>query len=155
MRKFEKVTLEQYMKDGGTQDEYDAIVLPQRATVKSGCYDIRTPKGFVLGPKNSARFPTGLRVLMNDDESLLVHVRSSVGAKYKVRLSNCTGIIDADYCLGSNEGHMWVFLHNDSDIHFVANAGDRIAQGMFVKYLTTDDDSVDSERTGGIGSTGK
>ena len=32
---------------------------------------------------------------------------------------------------------------------------DRIGQGIFMKYLTVDDDSAAGIRTGGIGSTGK
>ena len=32
-------------------------------------------------------------------------------------------------------------------------AGDRIGQGMFIKYCTIEDDSVDTDRVGGWGST--
>ena len=32
-------------------------------------------------------------------------------------------------------------------------AGERIAQAIFIKYLTTDDDAAEGERKGGIGST--
>ena len=34
------------------------------------------------------------------------------------------------------------------------NAGDKIAQGVFVRYGITFDDNADADRTGGIGSTG-
>lgn len=34
-------------------------------------------------------------------------------------------------------------------------AGERFAQGVFVKYLITDDDNATAKRSGGIGSTGK
>ncbi|MCT4427442.1 aminotransferase, partial [Lactococcus cremoris] len=33
--------------------------------------------------------------------------------------------------------------------------GQRIMQGVFVKYLTTDDDNANGKRTGGFGSTGE
>jgi dUTP pyrophosphatase len=89
---------------------------------------------------------------MEGDEVLLVHIRSSVGFKHNVRLSNATGVIDADYYHADNEGHIWIGLYNDGDSDFVINCGDRIAQGIFMKYLTIGDE-VEEKRIGGIGST--
>ena len=40
-----------------------------------------------------------------------------------------------------------------ADLHI--NAGDRIAQGIFIPYLITDDDDTTDVRKGGFGSTGK
>ena len=37
----------------------------------------------------------------------------------------------------------------------IIKAGERVMQGIFKKYLITDNDNVTSIRTGGIGSTGK
>lgn len=34
-------------------------------------------------------------------------------------------------------------------------AGEKLGQGIFVKYAKTDDDTAEGERTGGFGSTGK
>ena len=45
------------------------------------------------------------------------------------------------------------YAHMDSDI-FVKK-GDRIGQAIFQKYLVTDDDIAQGERTGGFGSTNK
>ena len=33
------------------------------------------------------------------------------------------------------------------------NKGERIGQGIFMKYYTADDDNAEGERTGGFGST--
>lgn len=54
-----------------------------------------------------------------------------------------------------NDGNIGVFLINISDEVQYIYKGDRIAQGMFVNFLITDDDEVTTERKGGFGSTGK
>lgn len=54
-----------------------------------------------------------------------------------------------------NDGNIGVFLLNISDDIQYIYRGDRIAQGMFINFLITDDDTTDTERIGGFGSTGK
>lgn len=54
-----------------------------------------------------------------------------------------------------NDGNIGVFLLNISDDIQYIYRGDRIAQGMFINFLITDDDNTDTERIGGFGSTGK
>ena len=93
---------------------------------------------------------------MNGDEYLAILVRSSMGFKYNVRLCNQVGIVDSDYYNNpDNEGHIFVALKNEGDKVFKVEKGDRYAQGIFQKYLLTDDDDADGERTGGFGSTNK
>lgn len=66
------------------------------------------------------------------------------------------GIIESDYYNNpDNEGHMWVCLQNHGDKEYIINKGDAYAQGIFVKFLTTDDDCVNKTRVGGLGSTNK
>ena len=45
------------------------------------------------------------------------------------------------------------FNFKDEDV--IINKGDAIGQGVFAKYLITDDDVAEGERTGGFGSTNK
>ena len=79
-----------------------------------------------------------------------------MGFKYNVRLTNQVGIIESDYYNNpDNEGHMWVCLQNHGDKEYIINKGDAYAQGIFVKFLTTDDDCVNKTRIGGLGSTNK
>ena len=94
---------------------------------------------------------------MQDDEVLMLYVRSSVGVKHGVVLSNGTGVVDASYFSNkSNDGNIGIPLRNLSDKDFVIKKGDRIAQGMFIKYLIADNDNVIHEkREGGFGSSGK
>ena len=59
------------------------------------------------------------------------------------------GVIDADY-----KDQILICYRNTGDEPFFIKRGDRIAQGVFVKFLKTDDDNASGERNGGVGSTG-
>ena len=97
------------------------------------------------------------KVITNDDEVLYIYSRSSQGYKYNVCLANSVGVIDSEfYNNPSNEGHFQVRLINLGESDYEVKVGDRIAQGVFMKYLTVDDEEeIKSERTGGLGSTNK
>ena len=158
MRKFEKISYESFKNQVCDDKElYDSIVLPKRSTKNSAAYDIRSIDDVVILPNQSKIVCTGLKVCMNSDEVLYLYSRSSMGYKYDVCLTNCVGVIDSDYYNNpDNEGHFKVKLSNNGINDFVINKGDRIAQGVFMKYLTVDDEEeIQNERIGGFGSTGK
>lgn len=158
-RGFEKISFEQYVKDVGGErhelaEEYLDIKLPRRATAKSAGYDIYSPFSFELNPGETIKIPTGIKAYMQDHEVLKIYIRSSLGFKYDVTLSNNVGVIDADYANALNEGHIWIKLINHGDKTLSINKGEAIAQGIFEKYLKADNDKpVKDERVGGIGST--
>lgn len=55
-----------------------------------------------------------------------------------------------------NEGHIFIKFFNPTDVDYKINVGDKIAQGIFAKYLVADDEEeVTFERVGGLGSTGR
>lgn len=65
------------------------------------------------------------------------------------------GVVDADYYNNAdNEGEIAGLFYNMLDEDVVLEAGDKMMQGIFVKYGTTDDDNAEGERSGGFGSTG-
>ncbi len=131
------------------------IHLPCRKTAKSAGYDIESAVDVDLIPGKIQVIPTGLKAYMGSDEYLAIHIRSSLGIKHGIMLANGTGIIDSDYYNNEdNEGHIMCALYNSSETIFHIDRGDRIAQGIFMKYLTTDDDRAVGKRIGGIGSTG-
>lgn len=156
MRYFEKISFEQFVKDIGNDRElYDSYELPRRASKNSCGYDFISFKDIVLHPGEIIKIPTGYKASFEADEVLLLVVRSSMGFKYNIRMCNQVGVIDSDYYNNSsNEGHMWVALKNEGNIDYIINKGDAYSQGIFMKYLTTDD-NVDSIRSGGFGSTNK
>ena len=157
MRKFEKISFEQFKKDICDDLElYNNYELPVRHSAKSAGYDIRSLNDGIIKPGKSMVFRTGLKVRMNKDDVLYIIGRSSLGYKYDVCLVNSVGVIDADfYNNENNEGHFSVKLINHGEKDFEVKIGDRICQGIFSKYLVTSDDKCDKVRTGGIGSTNK
>ena len=121
------------------------ISLPRRKTAMSAGYDIESAVETEVLPGEIKVIPTGLKAYMESDEYLAVYIRSSMA----------TGIIDEDYYGNEdNEGHIMCALYNSSRKAFHIFKGDRIAQGLFMKYLLTDDDHTEGKRIGGMGSTG-
>ena len=98
--------------------------------------------------------PTGIKCEMPEDFYLELSVRSSCPLKHWLILANGVGIIDADYYNNpDNEGHIFFQIINLSPFDILLKKGDTIGQGIFHKYLITDDDIAQGERTGGFGST--
>ena len=134
---------------------YDDIKLPERGTSGSAGYDFVVPFDIVLQPGEVVKIPTGIRCFIENGWVLQVVPRSSVGFKYHIMLANTIGVIDSDYYNAKNEGHIWVKLVNHGEKTFDIKAGDKICQGMFVPFGITYNDEVETERVGGIGSTGE
>lgn len=155
MRKFEKISKSEFLKDVPDAN-YDDIILPKRSTLNSAGYDFYSVISFTLSPGERRVIPTGIKVSMNSNEFLSIYIRSSLGFKWNIRMCNQVGIIDADYYNNSeNEGHIFVFLMNEGNKVLEIKKGDRIVQGIFMPFLITDDDKTTDIRMGGIGSTNK
>ncbi len=151
---FEKVSREQYLADGGDENAYDNIKLPVRATAGSAGYDFFAPVTLSVPAGGTVKVPTGIRCRMDNDRFLAIFPRSGLGFKYRLALDNTVGIIDADYYGADNEGHIMIKMTNNGTRDLVVEAGKGFAQGIFLNYCLTDDDSASSSRTGGFGSTG-
>ena len=156
MRKFEKISFEQFKKDIKDDKElYESYSLPKRNTRNSAGYDFFALFDYTLKPKEIMKIPTGIKVSMESDDVLFLIDRSSMGFKYNVRMCNQVGIIETDYYNNeNNEGHMWVALQNHGDKDYHVKQGEAYAQGIFTKFLTVDDeDKIEGKRKGGFGST--
>jgi len=165
VRKFEKISYEMFKSniiDLGinTAEEiianiYNNIKLPERKTKFSAGYDFSLPFAITIMSHECLLIPTGIKVSLNEDEYLAMHVRSSLGIKYGITLANATGIIDSDYYNNSNnEGHIYVKLVNNGDSNISLQAGDAISQGIISKfYIVDNEEIIKNERDGGIGST--
>ena len=152
--KKEIMALDTSLTDDAAREIYDNIKLPKRATKYSAGYDFYSPIDFKLAPGETIKIPTGIRVSMDDDLVLLIFPRSSLGFKYRLQLDNTVGVVDSDYFNADNEGHIFVKLTNDSkDKTLEQPKNQAICQGIFIKYYLTNDDEVDVERKGGLGST--
>lgn len=139
-RYFEKISFEQFKKDIKDNKElYESYNIPARSTRYAAGYDFRAIKPFTLKPGEIKKIPTGIKANMNDDEVLFLVIRSSMGFKYNVRMCNQVGIIDKDYYDNiDNEGHIFVKLQNEGTEDYKVEKNDKMCQGIFVKYLTTD-----------------
>ncbi|MBQ7140747.1 MAG: hypothetical protein IJO32_04520 [Bacilli bacterium] len=158
VRGFEKISFEQFKKDfsflENIEDAYNNIKIPVRATKYSVGYDISTPFDFEIKPGEIKLISTGLKVYFQTDEVFSMYIRSSMGFKHNIRLCNQVGIVESDYYNNEdNEGHLFIKIQNEGDKTVKFNVGDRIVQGIFSKYLVTDDDNVTNVRKSGIGST--
>ena len=163
--KFEKVSYEQFEKDclaeyniakDDIRNAYDTTPLPVRATSGGAGYDLFSPITFAIRPGETFKLMTGVKAKIEDGWFLFGVPRSSLGSKFGIRFANTCMVIDSDYADNpSNEGHIMIMLTNGGNDAVSIQAGDRIAQGIFLPYGITYDDRADGTRTGGIGSTGK
>ena len=137
----------------GTMD----YILPVRGSSKSAGYDLASPIDVIIEPHSSVLIWTNIKAYMQDDEVLEVYIRSSTAIKRDLILKNTVGIIDSDYYSNEgNDGNIGICLYNTTYAPREIKKGERIAQGVFKKYLIADNDTfINDVRVGGIGSSGK
>ena len=70
--------------------------LPTYATDGSGAFDLFATSAVYIG-QNIVEYGLGFAVVLPNDYSLFILSRSGQGFKFQHRLSNCVGLIDADY----------------------------------------------------------
>lgn len=129
--------------------------LPVRSTADAAGYDFVTPVDVTINPGETVMVKTDVKVYMPKQVVLTVYPRSSMGVKKHVVLANSVGIIDADYVDNpDNEGNIGICLYNYGSKIQDIKAGERIAQGIFVRYETADVEETTGTRAGGFGSTG-
>ena len=147
MRYFE-VVKDEFRKNEGE------IKLPTRSTEHSAAYDFYSPIDITIPPHEAVMIWSDVKAHMYFDNVLVINVRSSMG-KQPIMLANTQGWIDSDYFSNeSNDGNIGFRLLNLGDTPYEIKVGDRIGQGVFLKYGITKDDSTTTKRTGGFGSTG-
>ena len=112
---------------------------------------------FITVPDNDLiELINGIKADMEEDEVLILANRSSNPKKKNLVLINGIGIIDKDYYNNpDNEGEVAFAFVNISNETIVIESGEKLGQGMFVKYLITEDDRAEGVRNGGFGSTDK
>lgn len=155
MRYFEKISFEQFKKDiADNIDLYNNYILPKRATKYSAGYDFLAINDITIKPGEIVKIPTGYKAKFNNDEALLLMMRSGLGFKYNLRFTNQIGLIESDYYNNeSNEGHMWVSIQNEGKEEITIKKNTAYCQSVFIKFLITDDDNATNIRKGGLGST--
>lgn len=150
MRDFEKISFNQFCKDIKKDEKlYKNYKLPSRSSKSTAGYDLFLIEDIEIKPNEIIKIPTGIKSYYEEDEVLLIVVRSSTGFKYNIRLVNQIGVIDADYYNNKdNEGHIFVKIQNEGKETVKFKAGESIAQGIFMKYLTTNSDNKTNKQRG-------
>ena len=134
------------------------IPAPHYATAGAAAMDICAclDAPVVIPAGERAVIPTGIAIaLPSKDYVALMFVRSGLGIKKGICLSNGVGVIDSDY-----RGELRVGLSNRSNEDYTVLPGDRISQLMVVPVMCPTpvfvDELDETDRgSGGLGSTGR
>lgn len=132
--------------------------MPDYATPGSAGMDLRAciDANLSIAPGETQLIPTGIAVHIADPSmAATILPRSGLGHKHGIVLGNLVGLIDSDY-----QGQIFISCWNRGDSAFEINAGDRIAQLVFVPVIQAKFELVsefgESERgDGGFGHSGK
>ena len=130
--------------------------IPNYETQGSAGMDLRANinVSITLKPLERAIVKTGLFIALPIGTEAQVRPRSGIKEKKGITVLNSPGTIDADY-----RGEIGVILVNISNVDFVINDGERIAQLVIAKHERAEWEEVsilsETERgEGGFGSTG-
>jgi dUTP pyrophosphatase len=130
--------------------------LPHYETIASAGMDLRAnlTESITLLPLERAIIKTGLFIELPIGYEAQVRPRSGLAAKKGITVLNAPGTVDADY-----RGEIGVILVNLSNVPFVIENGERIAQLVIAKHERADWTEVQelsqtARGEGGFGSTG-
>lgn len=161
---YTKKLLEEKEKKHTNYQEWATLPLPRRGTTFSAGYDFTSPIEIQLEPNQSATIPTGIAWECREEMTtmrpmgavfvLKIYPRSGLGFKYQLGLKNTVGIIDMDYWISDNEGHILIGLVNNGDKPMTIKKGERFVQGIIENVWVVEDDNPKLVfRNGGFGST--
>lgn len=157
MRTFEYV--DRIISDG-IQMLNPGFDLPKRSTKNSAGYDFVACEDTEILPISDSNLKptlvrTGVKVQLLPDEFLMLANRSSNPGKRNLVLANSIGVIDADYYSNpDNDGEIMFAFYNIGYEPVQIKKGDKIGQGIFIKFVKIDNDNALADRNGGFGSTG-
>ena len=130
---------------------------PTKGSDKAAGYDLYAciEEAIEIQPQKMAKIGTGIAITPPEGYFGAIFARSGLSTKRGLRPANCVGACDEDYT-----GEYIVVLYNDSNIIQTVEPGERIAQLVFLPYISVNmievDELEETERgDGGFGSTGK
>lgn len=132
-------------------------IVPTRGSKQAAGYDLYAciDRSIDIAPHTTAKIPTGLAIKPPHNCFGAIFARSGLATKEGLRPANCTGVCDEDYT-----GEYIVALHNDTNEWRTIEPDDRIAQLVFIPYISVafkEVDELESTERGsdGFGSSGK
>lgn len=132
-----------------------AFPLPEYKTAGSVAFDLYSRIEAEIPAEGFLLVPTNLIIETPPGFALILAPRSSSAKKKGICMRNGIGVIDQDYAGNDDEIHL--LLQNLTNETVSIEAGERLAQGMFVRIEQASWQEVDemSETSrGGFGSTG-
>ena len=131
--------------------------IPTQGSEYAAGYDLYAciDEPITIQPHETVKIGTGIALTPPTHTFGAIFARSGLATKRGLRPSNCVGVADIDYT-----GEYIVALHNDSNTPQTVDPNERIAQLVFIPYVTDTWQEVEElEATqrgnGGFGSTGK
>ena len=152
--------------------------IPTYAHLGDGALDLYAPADYTIKPGETVIIPCDIKVALPYGYAFLIHPRSGLSAKSKLRVANSVGLVDSQY-----KGNIGVILENveapikdiayefdengrpviTSILHgqtYTISKGERFAQMRLVEVPTANFFQVESvegmgdDRGGGFGSSG-
>lgn len=153
--------------------------IPTYANLGDGAVDLYAPCDFTIGPGETKIIPVDIKVALPYGYAFLIHPRSGLSAKTKLRVANSVGLVDSQY-----KGVIGVILENveprikniiyefddnnrpvikaiEHGQSYTISKGDRFAQMRLVEvpsasfFQVESVDGIGDDRGGGFGSSGK
>jgi dUTP pyrophosphatase len=141
-----KVRIKRFVKD---------INLPEYKTTGAAGFDLSSRECVEIGPHAIGYIPLNVVIEAPAGYVVLLVARSSLHKK-GLMLANGLGVIDSDFCGDGDEYKAVCF--NFTDQPAAVEKGDRIGQGVLIKYEKAEWDEVEcmeKETRGGFGTTGE
>ena len=153
--------------------------MPKYAHLGDGAVDLYSPADYVIKPGETIIIPCDIKVALPYGYAFLIHPRSGISAKTKLRVANSIGLIDSQYkgVIGvivenieppikdinyefDDKGHLIITSIEHGKTYYIEK-GERFAQMRLVEVPTVNFfqvqsvDGVGDDRGGGFGSSGK
>jgi dUTP pyrophosphatase len=130
------------------------LALPEYKTAGAAGFDLAARETVTIPAHAVGYVPLNVAVETPEDHFLLIATRGSTH-KRGLMLANSVGIGDSDF--RGDEDEYQAALLNFTDQPVTVERGDRIAQGIFIKFTRGEWEEVEkmeSKTRGGFGSTG-
>jgi len=131
-----------------------SVKVPARAHENDVGYDAFCPhEEFEIEPGSVRVMGLGFKVAIPNDWWMAVQSKSGLAAKNGIMILNSPGVVDPNY-----RDEVCAIIFNAGETIKTFHKGDKVCQLVFYPRVTVqfEDGKVDeTERTGGLGSTGK
>lgn len=109
-----------------------SLPMPDYQSEGAAGFDMYSRIDAVVPPRSDVFLPSNLVVETPEGYMLIIAARGSLFKKKKLILANSVGIVDYDF--RGDEDEMLLQVYNVTDEPVTITRGERIAQGIFIKF---------------------